>query len=200
MKSQLTLFAPATPIERNFLGIAGLDYWPFFLSVPEQAKILKLVNTGPWLHDLKRRVQHFGYRYDYKARRLDKSMYVGPLPAFAKHLADRLVEQGLVNEAPDQLIVNEYLPGQGITPHIDCEPCFSDTIVTISLGAVYLMEFTDTESCESKEVDLGLGSALVLRGEARYRWKHGIKQRRRDGARRRGRRVSLTFRKVILDA
>ena len=42
---------------------------------------------------------------------------------------------------PDQLIVNEYQPGQGISAHIDCEPCFKNTIVTVSLGSVYEMDF-----------------------------------------------------------
>jgi hypothetical protein len=43
-----------------------------------------------------------------------------------------------------------------------------------------------------------------LRGEARYRWTHGIPRRRQDriadGVLPRQRRVSITFRKVILES
>ena len=46
-------------------------------------------------------------------------------------------------------------------------------------------------------------SLLVLSSEARYEWDHGIPTRKYDNYNNskifRGRRVSLTFRKVILD-
>ncbi len=41
----------------------------------------------------------------------------------------------------DQLIVNEYQPGQGISPHIDNKTLFSDIIVSLSLGSNAVMIF-----------------------------------------------------------
>src|ERR1700680_3970964 len=108
---------------QDYLGIPGLGYYPYLLPKSEQQQILQEIDSRPWRSDLKRRVQHYGYKYDYKARSVDRSMYVGPLPPFALEVGQRLLDQGLVEEMPDQLIVNEYEPGQGITAHIDCQPC-----------------------------------------------------------------------------
>src|SRR3974377_1475723 len=96
--------------------------------------VLHEIDLMPWRSDLKRKVQHYGYRYDYKARRVDPSMYLGELPPFAVAIADKLVRDNLMTQMSHQLIVNEYLPGQGITAHIDCEPCFGERISMISLG------------------------------------------------------------------
>lgn len=49
-----------------------------------------------------------------------------------------------------------------------------------------------------KTVYLEPKSLLILQGEARSVWKHGIAARKSDNGVKRQRRVSLTFRKVIL--
>ena len=139
-----------------------------------------------------------GYRYDYRARKVDHSMYLGLLPEFLFRIATRLFELQLVPQLPDQAIINEYLPGQGITPHIDCEPCFGGSIATVSLGSVYTMDLADTQSDVEKFVRLELGSCLVFSKAARYCWKHGIKARKSDNGIARGRRVSVTFRTVTI--
>jgi alkylated DNA repair dioxygenase AlkB len=198
---QLELFdQPAEPSEvlRNYLDVPGLTYCQEFLTLEDQRHVLAEVDACPWRSDLKRRVQHYGYKYDYKARSVDHSMYVGPLPAFALEIAQRLLDRGLVEEMPDQLIVNEYEPGQGITAHIDCEPCFKDTIVTLSLGWAYEMDFISVATGEVKPALLEPGSVLVMQDEGRYQWMHRIKARMSDRGVRRQRRVSLTFRNVIL--
>ena len=106
-------------------------------------------------------------------------------------------------EVADQVIVNEYLPGQGISAHIDCEPCFKDTIVSMSLASNCIMYFTN-ESDRTLKIPVLLEprSIVVLTRQARYEWMHSITARRYDeweGIRlERGRRVSLTFRKVIV--
>lgn len=203
MSVQLALFdvtQSKAEVHRDYLGIPGLIYCPGFVSLPEQSALLSAIDQHDWRNDLSRRVQHFGYKYDYKSRRVDETMFVGPLPPFAVELGRRLVEQNLISQQPDQVIVNEYKPGQGIAAHVDCEPCFKDYIVTVSLGSVYTMDLLDTASDDTVELTLELGSALVLSGESRYRWKHGIKARKTDNGRQRGRRVSLTFRSVILSS
>jgi alkylated DNA repair dioxygenase AlkB len=180
--------------------IAGLRYYPGLLSEEEQAEILRQIDSLPWQSDLKRRVQHYGYKYDYKARSINHSMRVGQLPNFARQIGQRLLDLSLISEMPDQMIANEYRPGQGITAHVDCEPCFKDTIVTVSLGSVYTMDFICLETQEVQSVRLELGSALIIRGDARYKWMHRIRSRMNDDGIPRGRRVSLTFRNVILES
>ena len=195
-----TLFDESVPGERvtDHLGIPGLILFRDFLSSDEQREALACIDSAPWRGDLKRRVQHYGYRYDYTARRVDHSMRIGELPPFAMAIARRLFDFGLVAEVPDQMIVNEYEPGQGISAHVDCEPCFKDGIVTISLGWVYEMDFISLATKEVRSTPLDLGSAVVITGESRYQWQHRIQARKSDHGVRRGRRVSLTFRNVIL--
>lgn len=59
------------------------------------------------------------------------------------------------------------------------------------------MAFTQ-EGKEQVEVLLEPRSLVMLYGEARYNWKHAIPARTRDGEVERGRRVSLTLRKVVI--
>ncbi len=181
--------------------VPGLTYLPDYLDAAHQDRLLAAIDGLPWLGDLQRRVQHYGYRYDYKARRVEASMALGPLPAWGAEVAQRLHAEGWFAVPPDQLIVNEYEPGQGITKHVDCVPCFDDTVVSISLGSACVIELAQGEV--KVPVLLEPRSALVLKEDARYRWTHAIAGRKKDvyqgRAYSRGRRVSLTFRKVLLD-
>ncbi len=181
--------------------ISGLQYAHAYLNDAEQAEYVTIVDEQPWLDDLKRRVQHYGYRYDYKRRKVDDSMYLGPLPDWAALLAERLNHDGYAPQVPDQLIVNEYEPGQGIASHIDCIPCFGDTILALTLGSSCIMQFQHRVSKIKVPVFLEQGSLVVMQGESRYDWKHGIPARKSDvyAGRKipRRRRLSLTFRTVL---
>jgi alkylated DNA repair dioxygenase AlkB len=174
-----------------------------YLDQAEQEELLRAVDGGPWRDDLKRRVQHYGYRYDYTRRTVGSDMYLGPLPDWAARWGHRLLRDGYVNRPLDQVIINEYLPGQGIAPHVDCVPCFGDTVLSLSLGSSCVFTMTPGSGGEPVPVPLEPGSLLVMAGEARYRWRHGIAARKSDTYEgrtvRRGRRVSLTFRTVLLD-
>jgi alkylated DNA repair dioxygenase AlkB len=183
-------------------SIEGLQYIPNYISSEEQSKLLQSVNSEKWLGDLKRRVQHYGFKYDYKARFIDYSMRIGNLPSWATPFAKQLKRDNYAPEIPDQLIVNEYEPGQGIASHIDCQPCFGNTIISISLGSACIMNFINKYTKEKIEVFLEPRSLVVLKEEARYTWTHGIIGRKTDvfnGKKyEREVRTSLTFRKTIL--
>jgi alkylated DNA repair dioxygenase AlkB len=185
------------------MTVPGLKYVAAFVPEPDEAALLDAVDAEPWLADLRRRVQHYGYRYDYKARKVDPSMYLGTLPAWARPLADRLVADGHMAAAPDQLIVNEYEPGQGITPHVDCVPCFGPVVCSVTLGSRCVMELSALKGGGAESLLLEQGSLVVLAGEARYSWRHAIPGRKSDRVGGqvvpRGRRVSLTFRTVIVE-
>ncbi|MCU0511065.1 MAG: alpha-ketoglutarate-dependent dioxygenase AlkB [Anaerolineae bacterium] len=183
--------------------IPGLHYVADFVTPAEQAALLAAVDAQPWLDTLRRRVQHYGYLYDYRRRTITPEMFLGPLPAWAQALAQRFEQAGLAPWPADQMIVNEYWPGQGIALHVDCEPCFEATILSLSLGAACVMDFVRLEDGAKQALRLAPGSLLVLTGEARYAWQHGIAARRRDVWQGvvipRGRRVSLTFRRVVAE-
>jgi alkylated DNA repair dioxygenase AlkB len=188
--------------EFNFDKVKGLKYITNFLNANECESLVKIINSHPWLSDIKRRVQHYGYKYDYKARNIDTKMFLGKLPAWAGIIGERLYKEGYINAIPDQVIINEYLPGQGISNHVDCEPCFGETIISISLCSTCIMDFIHTQLKDKVEVLLEPGSLVVINDDARHIWSHGIQARKTDvyGGRRIDRltRVSMTFRKVIL--
>lgn len=184
------------------LNVQGLTYIRDFISAQEQDFLLAQIDQQPWLNDLKRRVQHYGYKYDYKARPVGNDAYLGPLPDWLSSFSKKLHDNGIFPSIPDQVIVNEYRPGQGISAHIDCVPCFAGTIASLSLGSPCIMEFSNPKTGEKKSIVLEDRSLVVLSGPARYEWQHAIPARKSDiinGARtERARRVSLTFRNVIL--
>lgn len=180
--------------------IPGLRYTEEYLTPDEETALLSTIEAQPWLTDHDQRVQHYGWRFDYSSRRADPDQYLGLLPVWAATLAERLRLDGFLSDVPDQLVVRDYQPGQGTAPHIDCIPCFGEVIATLSLGGSCVMDFTSIDSGQSFALTLEPGSLLVLSGDARYRWEHGIAARKADGvngtARLRTRRLSLIFRRV----
>ena len=115
------------------------------------------------------------------------------------------MEDEILPYMPDQLIVNEYLPGQGITNHVDCESCFDDVIVSLSIGSPAVINFVHKDD-KSRVIPLLLESRslMVITGPARYEWMHGIKGIKNEtwegNKFPRRRRLSLTFRKVTLES
>ena len=184
--------------------IDGMYYISAFLDALAEQNAIRMVdsNTQAWLGDLQRRVQHFGWRYDYRARSLSAEMRIGRLPGWIQIMAQRVFDEtGLFDRVPDQVIVNEYEPGQGIALHTD-RPCFGPSVASVSLGDAWEMEFRPRRDRRASvhRIMLERGSAIILSGVARAHWMHGIARRRTEGhgaeKRDRRRRLSLTFRTV----
>lgn len=189
--------------------IPGLIYQSEFITRAEEEKLLACIDRAEWSIELRRRVQHYGWRYDYKQRQIDESMHLGPLPQWAQDLAQKLVREDWVKDLPDQVIVNEYCHNQGISAHIDAEGSFAEYVATISLLETWGMVFQHHGSGEKVEIPLERRSVAILSGDARYKWTHEIPKRSSESAvdqdgryksekRKRGRRISLTFRKTRL--
>jgi alkylated DNA repair dioxygenase AlkB len=194
--SQLSFFQDERP--------NGLTYLENYISKDKADRFVQEIDAAPWRTDLKRRVQHYGYRYDYKARQARREDYLGPLPGLFQELAERLTDDGHFQTVPDQAIVNEYEPGQGISAHIDCQPCFGDTIASLSLLSACVMRFAHPPISKQIDIHLQPSSLLVMGGPSRHVWTHAIPPRKTDtiaGQRHyRSRRISLTFRTMRLDA
>lgn len=173
-----------------------------FVSAAQNEILLANLDGAPWRPDLKRRVQHYGWRYDYRARQVTEDMRLGPLPDWLAPFAQAVGRAPDFEQSPDQVIINEYRPGQGISAHIDCEPCFGPAIASLSLGGPAEMVFKRRRTGERRRLILKPLMLLILSGEARYDWTHEIPARKSDvinGVRQpRTRRVSLTFRTVTL--
>lgn len=184
-------------MKRN--SINGLVYKEDFLSIEEEELILSEIDHAVWDNHLKRRVQHYGYLYDYKKKNINQDLKTGELPHWLLLLERKIQTDLNLENSFDQVIINEYEPGQGISGHIDCVPCFEDIIVSVSLLSSCVMQFS--KNGERQEILLQPRSILLLSGEARYSWKHGIKAVKNDKWEGtiipRKRRVSVTFRKII---
>ncbi|KAF6256913.1 hypothetical protein COO60DRAFT_1640358 [Scenedesmus sp. NREL 46B-D3] len=102
---------------------------------------------------------------------------VGNMPQWLQQLAEQLPlqqcwppELACRSPAFDTAIINQYRPGDGITPHIDLLR-FADGIAIVSLGDPAIMNFTPDGDCELEGEG---GDLLLLHGAARYDWQHGI--------------------------
>ncbi|MDB4430906.1 alpha-ketoglutarate-dependent dioxygenase AlkB [Pseudomonadales bacterium] len=176
--------------------IKGLVYIPNYISVENEAYMLKTADEAVWDTTLKRRTQHYGWRYDYKARKVTQEMKLGALPHFVSRIAKSVVWNGLAMQEPDQAILNEYQVGQGIGFHIDCEPCFGDKIFSLSLGSSAVMNFKRGDT--KRSILLEPRSLLMMYGDARHLWQHSIPSRKSDNGIARTRRVSVTLRTVTV--
>ena len=189
--SRLASLAPV----RDAAGVPGLVYVPEFLPPAEQARAVSAIDASSWSTALRRRTQHYGWRYDYRSRSLDDTARLGTLPAWASAIAARARLAGLVPDRFDQCIVNEYVDAQGIAPHVDVPDIFGPTVVTISLLEAWTMRFASRRHGTAASLRLAPGSALLLTGPARYEWTHSIAPSAAEpDGRPRGRRISATFR------
>ncbi|KAJ1023794.1 hypothetical protein NDA18_004776 [Ustilago nuda] len=81
-----------------------------------------------------------------------------------------------------QLILNLYGGTEGLASHVDLVNRFADGILLCSFGPQgtgIVMDFTH-DSFATQHLFLPSGSVLLLSGEARYNWKHGIAARSFD--------------------
>jgi len=182
--------------QSNPFNIKGLCLVENFISSEEERSLLSIISLNPWDRRLKRRTQHYGYEYDYATKSVSPKR-TPPMPDWCEFVIERLLKLGIIKERPDQMIVNEYMPGQGIFPHVDDIHSFDDGIVSLSLGSRINMDLIhNRQSYNKKELVLERKSVLAFHGVARYEWRHGIAARLCDRGIPRGRRVSLTFRKM----
>jgi len=181
--------------------VPGLKIVKDFISKEEEEMVINGIEECPWEHDLKRKVQQYGYKFNHRTHSIT-GRYLGPLPDFCNDITQRLINQGLFPYLPDQMIINHYAPGQGIFPHVDNTTWFDDVVGSVGLGSSCIMEFLHPETGQRLDVFFERRDAVILSGSARYDWKHGIPARAYDewqGAQyRRKNRISLTWRRVIL--
>ncbi|XP_072171481.1 tRNA (carboxymethyluridine(34)-5-O)-methyltransferase ALKBH8-like [Diadema setosum] len=175
----------------------------------------KLLDSILWENDKEnekqslkhRRVQHHGYEFNYATNNVDAERPLpGGMPALYSRVIDRIMETGHVKVRLDQLTINQYQPGQGIPPHVDTHSAFEDSIVSLSLNSQVVMDFGHPDGRHIPVV-LPRRSLLVMTGEARYMWTHGITPKKTDVVpdssspgkltlQHRGQRTSFTFRAV----
>lgn len=167
-------------------------YIPDFLSADEQSRLSdKVYGSAQWtvLGTTGRRLQQWGGSPDAKLS------VVSPLPAYLEELSSKIYKKKFVSAQPNHVLINEYLPGQGIMPHED-GPLYTGNFAIISLLSPLLLDFyrkrTESE-LEKEENDakhdgstalearrvfslwLEPGSLLLIRGFAYTSMLHGIR-------------------------
>ncbi|XP_077360209.1 alpha-ketoglutarate-dependent dioxygenase alkB homolog 4 isoform X3 [Festucalex cinctus] len=148
-----------------------------------------------------RKKQDFGPKVNFKKKRARPANFSG-LPALSKKLVLRMQEEeSLAGFQPVEQCNLDYHPqrGSAIDPHLDDSWLWGERLVTVNM----LSDTTLTMSLEQGLPQLGLPgevnvavrlprrSLVVLYGEARHRWKHGVL--RKDVGERR---VCSTFREL----
>jgi alkylated DNA repair dioxygenase AlkB len=178
-------------IARDCINVfPGLVIYPNFISKEVEYELISKINEQKYNTDFKRHVQHYGYNYGYNTYKLTKTT---PIP-------DWLVEPVKdVKYKPEQIIINRYMPGEGISKHVDVPSLFGDAIFSLSLGSACNIIF---ENCKNNAIKyeeyLQPRSLLVMKHDARYNYTHAINNRKTDdvGGKRipRKTRYSITYR------
>lgn len=113
--------------------VPGLAVIPEFISAEEESSLMEELGNDSlpiWKESISRRVQHYGFPFNYRTLMVDYAKPTPPLPPSCRALSDQIAEQytscvnsGILPEdSPvfqplNQLTINEYLPGQGIASH-----------------------------------------------------------------------------------
>ena len=111
----------------------------------------------------------------------------------------------LTSEKYDQILINFYDPGDSFPSHVDDPIAYGDTICSLSLLSDYNMNFKNyigDRTGDRFDLNLPQRSLLVMSGDVRYKWKHGILPKTFDycsdgSIRSRKSRISITCRRVI---
>ena len=171
--------------------VPGLEIYENWITEEKEIQLLKDIDASTWSTTLKRRTQQYGHEYNYKNRSVYRTNLLGYLPNFFEQVIARLLEEGKIETKPEQCIVNEYEPGQGIAKHTD-SVVFAEPIISISLSSSCNIIYKRKEKVVP--IYLKRRSLLIMRGKARWKWTHEIPSRKSDDGVKRERRVSVTFR------
>ena len=187
-------------------GIEGLTLVVGFVTEDEASALLEVIDADEsWDKMARRRVKHYGRKFSYVKRTVDLDSDASDIPQAIRdvvldRVASRDGELGVL-ENFDQVTVNEYQPGVGLSPHVDTHSAFGDTIISLSLHCGTVMVFR-RGGRRPRAVYLPARSLLIMSGEARWAWEHYIPHRKSDvlangkTVTRNRRRVSLTCRTV----
>lgn len=180
-------------------AIGGLAYQDDYITPEEEAGLIAAIDKQPWSMELLRRRQWYGWTPDDTTYGLPGEYEPQAMPDWLRWLGERLHRDGVFAGVPERTLINEYHPGQGIGAHKDRDTERIKSVAIISLGAPIMMDFTRLGHAARTQY-LYPRSRLVMQGEAREKWMHGITGRRTDKVGGlilpRQRRLSVTFRYV----
>ncbi|MEJ7558088.1 MAG: alpha-ketoglutarate-dependent dioxygenase AlkB [Pedobacter sp.] len=179
-------------------AVPGLFLYSDFIDEIREKQLLEEIDNQKWVVDYSRRLQYYGFRNELD-KPYDLIAFPIPIPPQILQLSLEIVEQKVLLLQPDQVIINEYTPGEGIKPHKD-RNYFENQICGVNLGSGCIMKFIKGKNLEVFDVEIPRRSLYVMQDDARRKWSHGIPPRKKDSingiVQHRERRVSITYRKV----
>ncbi|XAR66499.1 tRNA (carboxymethyluridine(34)-5-O)-methyltransferase [Bertholletia excelsa] len=131
----------------NFVvgSVPTLFYIPDFITDTEQNELLNNIYRAPvskWKTLKNRRLQNWGGVVH------EKGLLPQELPTWLRSITQRMFEESrLFPSAINHVLINEYLPSQGIMPHQD-GPAYFPVVAILSLGSPVVMNFTPHSSLQ----------------------------------------------------
>ncbi|KAF5277423.1 hypothetical protein FQA39_LY06236 [Lamprigera yunnana] len=149
-------------------------YIPNFITEEEESQLLGKIYSVPkpkWTCLSNRRLQ------DYGGVPHKNGMIVEPIPSWLrKHMKQVSDLKVFGTSSANHVLVNEYLPEQGIMPHTD-GPLFFPTITTISCSSHTVLEFCTSEDRKNVcSLLLEPRSLVILKDDMYSKYLHYIKE------------------------
>ncbi|KAM7502913.1 hypothetical protein LguiB_001817 [Lonicera macranthoides] len=163
-------------------SVPTLFYIPDFITDSEHHQLLNNISQAPvskWKSLKNRRLQNWGGVVHAKG------LLAQDLPPWLTRITRRISEESkLFPSAINHVLINEYLPNQGIMPHQD-GPAYFPVVAILSLGSPVVMEFTphstlaDNKSGSQTRLPFSIvlmpRSLLIFKDMAYSEYLHGIK-------------------------
>lgn len=164
--------------------VPGLIYIDEYIGIDDERALIAAVHSHPraWKRLNNRTLQNWGGLPHIKG------MLPTKLPSFLHPLLEKLISDEIFpsENPPNHVLVNRYLPGQGIAAHVD-GPAYRPTAAIISLSTPILMHFYQrnqtSDAIPSKSfcsLLLRPRSLLILSKEAYSHVYHAILARESD--------------------
>ncbi|XP_076761708.1 putative RNA/DNA demethylase ALKBH6 [Xylocopa sonorina] len=160
-------------------------YIPNFITQEEENEIIKHVNGAPlpkWTQLSHRRLQNWG------GIPHPKGMIAEKIPSWLQRYVDKVISCNVFEKEklPNHVLINEYLPGQGIMPHSD-GPLFHPIVTTISCGSHTSLDFykrLDITEQHNPNLEFSLllerRSLFILQGDLYHNYLHSIAEKDTD--------------------
>ncbi|KAL5563747.1 hypothetical protein UlMin_033494 [Ulmus minor] len=129
-------------------SVPTLMYIPEFVTDEDQTMLLNNIYEAPiskWKSLKNRRLQNWGGVVH------EKGLLPQDLPSWLTKFTHKICQEtGLFPSPINHVLINEYLPHQGIMPHQD-GPAYFPVVAILSLGSPAVMDFTPHSRLRSRD-------------------------------------------------
>ncbi|GAQ90220.1 oxidoreductase [Klebsormidium nitens] len=130
--------------------LPSVYYIPDFVTAEQERKLIDQIHAAPrtkWRELKGRRLQYWGGMVH------EKGMIPEPVPKWLEGVLTGIAAKTDMFPSPlNHVLINEYLPGQGIMPHQD-GPMYYPVVAILSLGSPAVMRFTPRKSSSPHHPD-----------------------------------------------